>query len=83
MQLICGFWEHSNCPWCHEENETTTHVLTCDGDDVSLEWELQMDNVESWLLEVDSHPSIVTCVMTALATIVIYGNQILKYDRQF
>jgi hypothetical protein len=40
MQLICSFWEHSNCPQCYEEYETTTYVFTCDGDDVLLEWEL-------------------------------------------
>jgi hypothetical protein len=33
---------------------------------VLLEWELWMDNVESWLVEVDTHPSIVTCDLTAL-----------------
>jgi hypothetical protein len=27
MQLICGFWDHSRCPRCQQDNETTTHIL--------------------------------------------------------
>jgi hypothetical protein len=27
MQLRCHFWNHSWCPWCDQEDETTLHVL--------------------------------------------------------
>ncbi|HEY9817588.1 MAG TPA: hypothetical protein V6D20_17545 [Candidatus Obscuribacterales bacterium] len=32
MELIRGHQDHSNCPWCGEENEITLHVLTCKDD---------------------------------------------------
>jgi hypothetical protein len=27
MQLHCCFWNHSWCPWCDQEDETTLHML--------------------------------------------------------
>jgi hypothetical protein len=27
IQLLCGFWDHSWCPRCQQDNETTTHIL--------------------------------------------------------
>jgi hypothetical protein len=31
MQFICRFWDHSRCPRCQQDNETTEHVILCNG----------------------------------------------------
>jgi hypothetical protein len=38
MQLICGFWDHSRCPRCQQDNETTMHILLCNGHGANQEW---------------------------------------------
>jgi hypothetical protein len=38
MQQICKFWDHSRCPHCRQDNETTTHVLVCTGGGADQEW---------------------------------------------
>lgn len=67
MQHICGFWDNSHCPRCKEDNETTTHVLICPDEDAGREWRNRVANLGIWLLEMDTHPSIKTCIMESLS----------------
>jgi hypothetical protein len=68
MQKICGFWDHSRCPRCQEENETTTHVLLCSGSGANQEWSSRVTNLDLWLAEVDTHPSIHKCIISSLSS---------------
>jgi hypothetical protein len=38
MQFTCGFWDHSQCPRCQEDNEITVHALLCKGSGANQEW---------------------------------------------
>jgi hypothetical protein len=67
MQHICGFWDNSHCPRCKEDNETTTHILICPDEDAGREWRNRVANLGIWLLEMDTHPSIKTCIMESLS----------------
>jgi hypothetical protein len=31
MQFTCRFWDHSQCPQCQQDNETTEHIILCNG----------------------------------------------------
>jgi hypothetical protein len=54
MQLICGFWDHSRCPHCQQDNETTMHILFCNGHGANQEWINHVTNLSVWLIEVDT-----------------------------
>jgi hypothetical protein len=66
MQLICGFWDHSQCPFCQQDNETTEHVILCNSHGTNQEWTSQVINFGVWLIEVDTHPSICYCISESL-----------------
>jgi hypothetical protein len=66
MQKICGFWDHSRCPRCQEDNETTTHVLVCNGGGATQEWVDRVTNLGMWLIEVNTHPSVQQCILASL-----------------
>ena len=67
MQLRYGFWDHSRCPRCQQEDETTTHVIICPNDSAGLEWRCRVTDIGLWLLEVETHPSIRQCILDSLA----------------
>jgi hypothetical protein len=66
MQKTCGFWDHSRCPRCQEDNETTTHVLVCSGSGATQEWVDRVTNLGMWLIEVNTHPSVQQCILASL-----------------
>jgi hypothetical protein len=49
MQLLCGFLDHSRCPRCQQDNETTTHILFCNGHGANQEWINCVMNLSVWL----------------------------------
>jgi hypothetical protein len=64
---MCGFWDHSQCPRCKQDIETTTHVLNCSDGSADLEWWCRVTNLGIWLLEVDTHPLIQKCITDSLS----------------
>jgi hypothetical protein len=58
MQLICCFWDHSRCPHCQQDNETTAHIMLCNRHGANQEWINHITNLSVWLIEVDTLPSI-------------------------
>jgi hypothetical protein len=67
MQQICGFWDHSKCPCCQQENETTSHVLLCQGKGADSEWKDRILHLGLWLSEVNMHPSIHQCLINSVS----------------
>jgi hypothetical protein len=66
MQFACGFWYHSWCTRCQQDNETTEHVILCSGQGANQEWFNRVTNLGVWLIEEDTHPSIHCCISESL-----------------
>jgi hypothetical protein len=66
MQFICRFWDHSRCPRCQQDNETTEHIILCNGHGANQEWTSRVTNLGVWLIEMDTHPSIHHCISESL-----------------
>jgi hypothetical protein len=66
MQLLCGFWDQSRCPCCQQDNETTTHILFCNGHGANQEWINHVMNLSVWLIEVDTLSLIWWCITESL-----------------
>lgn len=59
-------WTHSKCPRCGQDNETTTHVLTCTFPDAKQLWEDSIANLGNWLKSIRTHPHIIDIVTSRL-----------------
>jgi hypothetical protein len=66
MQKICGFWDHSRCPCCDCDNETTSHLFVCPQDGARMTWDDGVELLEQWMNDVDTRDEIVECIITTL-----------------
>ena len=66
IQKICGFWDHSKYPQCQQVHERTTHILVCSGNGARQEWTSWVTYLGLWLIKVDTHLSIQTCILGSL-----------------
>jgi hypothetical protein len=66
MQFTCGFWDDSRCPRCQQDNETTEHIILCNGHGANQEFISQVTNLGVWWIEMDTHPSIHRCISETL-----------------
>jgi hypothetical protein len=66
MQLHCGFWDHSWCPHCQQDNETTMHILFCNCHGTNQEWINCVTNLSVCLIEVDTLSLFRRCITESL-----------------
>ena len=66
MQIRWRFWDHDRCPCCQQEDETTTHLLTCPHAGMTSTWLSNVTLLHQWLDEVDTHPDITLCFVQTL-----------------
>ena len=52
----------ATCPHCHHHNENALHLPTCPHPNVHAFWKDAMDNLETWFINVDTHPSIASFI---------------------
>ena len=49
-------WQnHTQCPRCQMENETTTHVLQCNGQGTKNLWQKELASLNTWMIKYDIH----------------------------
>ena len=53
-------WQHDMCPRCFSTNETSMHVLQCPEQSSRTQWETSISKLEETLVELRTHPSIIT-----------------------
>lgn len=63
---LWGTWEHSQCPCCKADNETTDHVLSCNDTRMRHTWNEHVEGIETWLEATDTHPIIQECFLSVL-----------------
>ena len=68
MQLRWCFWDHACCPCCQQDDETTTHLLTCPHTGMTTTWLSNVTLLQQWLEDCDTHPDIVFCLIKTLET---------------
>ena len=65
-QLQWKFWDHSQCPRCGADNETTLHVLQCRGADSDDQWDHSIGKLKEWLTENDVEDTFAELICTRL-----------------
>ena len=55
MQLCWCFWDHTRCPCCQQDDEMTTHLLTCPHTGMTTTWLLNVTLLQQWLEDCDTH----------------------------
>ena len=68
MELHWWFWDHARCPCCQQDNEMTTHLLTCPHTGMTSTWLSNVTLLQQWLEDCDTHPDIVFCLIKTLET---------------
>ena len=58
MMKIYQFQQHSKCPKCQQDNETTDHVLQCQSYGTHCLWNKLMRELTTWINENDGPPSL-------------------------
>jgi ribonuclease HI len=66
MQLRCRFWNHSRCPRCDQEDETTLHVLRCTHSEANNEWNKALCDLDSWMNKYHTQPDLRRAILTLL-----------------
>jgi hypothetical protein len=66
MMKHWGFWSHSRCPCCAHVKEDKAHLLTCPASSCVAKWLQSVQGLAEWLKEVDTHPEITSCIVSAL-----------------
>jgi hypothetical protein len=66
MQLHCHFWNHSWCPRCDQEDETTLHVLQCTNSEAKDEWNKALCDLDSWMGKYHTQPDLHHAILTLL-----------------
>jgi hypothetical protein len=64
-----------NCPMCLQQNETLAHLTTCPSREVISEYSLRLENLSSWLQQVNTDP-IIHHHLIALLSILRTNNDI-------
>jgi len=59
-------WDTPSCPLCQSADETTTHVLHCPHALSRETWDQQVTQLQSWLTQSDTAPSIQQCLLRTL-----------------
>ena len=60
------FWENDLCPCCKMTTETTRHIATCPDVRLREAWAEQLEGFHTWLVDSDTHPDIITCIVETL-----------------
>jgi hypothetical protein len=71
MMKHWGFWSHSRCPCCEHVKEDKAHLLTCPASSCAAKWLQSVQGLAEWLEEVDTHPAIASCLVSALRARVV------------
>ena len=58
--------QHSKCPTCGAENETTHHILQCPHPLSKQQWESSLNNLNVWLKNQHTAPDIITVIIENL-----------------
>jgi hypothetical protein len=58
MMKIYKFQQHSKCPKCQQNNETTDHVLQCQSYGTHCLWQKLMRELTAWIVDNDGPPSL-------------------------
>ena len=58
MKMRRKHQDHSECPRCLQEDETTTHVITCGDARATACWNLQIQKLRQWLSENKTSPDL-------------------------
>ena len=58
MMKIYNFQQHSKCPKCQQNNETTDHVLQCQSYGTHCLWQKLMRELTAWIDENDGPPTL-------------------------
>jgi hypothetical protein len=61
-------WSHANCPRCTETQETSSHVLRCNGDGTKEIWDKFIGEFRLWLARQRTHNDISAAICSALTT---------------
>ena len=72
---ICGvgymlkLWkhqDHSTCPRCGQENETTLHVLLCQEASASQRWKNALNSLDTWMTDNNAEPDMQEIIIKSL-----------------
>ncbi len=59
-------WDSPRCPLCQAADETTCHVLQCQDTVRTSKWTKTVDDLYAWLVQSDTNPDIIDCLMQTL-----------------
>jgi hypothetical protein len=62
MHLRRKYHEHSQCPRCGQDDETTQHVLQCSAPSADIQWKIRIKTLEVWLTN-NHTPSYLQCAI--------------------
>jgi hypothetical protein len=68
MMKHWDFWDHSRCPCCNHVREDKLHLLTCPHPDCYDTWQDSLLGLEAWMMETDTDPAIMECILLSLET---------------
>jgi hypothetical protein len=66
MLKIYNYQNHTKCPRCEENNETTSHVLQCRHPSATDIWTQSLENLETWMTQNNGHPEMVELIILGL-----------------
>jgi len=61
-------WDSAVCPVCSLHDESTLHVLCCSHPSQLIEWNSQIEAFRLWLIQVDTAPDLVHCLVSTLSS---------------
>jgi len=74
-------WDNDLCPCCGHSPETTWHVITCQDPCMSAAFASALLKFSSWVQSSEMHPSISSCFMATLSSLLPPGHPVLPLCR--
>jgi len=61
-----NYQEHSMCPRCGEQDETTKHVIQCQAADTQQRWKTGIKTIQQWFITTSTHPDLQQAILQRL-----------------
>jgi len=66
MLQIRGQQEHSKCPRCDQDQETTEHVSKCPSAEAQAQWNTSINKLRDWMATAHTSPNLTTAILARL-----------------